>query len=160
MSSRIVTIQLNGVETEIIAKPLVTLQSVLRNQLGLMATKAGCNQGGCGSCTVLVDGQPMMSCLLPIADVDGQSITTLEGLSDGHTLHPVQQAFFDEYAAQCGYCTPGMILVGTALLEYNADPTREEIVDAICGNVCRCTGYRDIIDAIEAAAGQALEVRK
>jgi carbon-monoxide dehydrogenase small subunit len=152
MPSKIVTIKLNGVETEIIAKPLVTLQSVLRDQLGFTATKSGCNQGGCGSCTVLVNGQPMMSCLLPVADIDGQSVTTLEGLSDGHTLHPLQQAFFDKYAAQCGYCTPGMMMVSKALLDKNPHPTPQEIADAISGNICRCTGYKDILEAVAAAA--------
>ena len=154
MPSKIVTFELNGSEVEVIAKPLVTLQSVLRDQLGFTATKSGCNQGGCGSCTVLVNGQPMMSCLLPVADIEGQSVTTLEGVSDGHTLHPLQQAFFDKYAAQCGYCTPGMIMVSKALLENNPNPTRQEIADAICGNICRCTGYRDIFEAIEAASAQ------
>ena len=152
MASKIVTIKLNGVETEIMAKPLVTLQSVLRDQLGFTATKSGCNQGGCGSCTVLVNGQPMISCLLPVADIDGQSVTTLEGLSDGHTLHPLQQAFFDKYAAQCGYCTPGMIMVSKALLDKNPNPTAQEIADAICGNICRCTGYKDILEAVAVAA--------
>lgn len=156
MTSRIITFNLNGVETEVIAKSLVTLQTVLREQLGFTATKSGCNQGGCGSCTVLVNDQPMMSCLLPVADIDGQSITTLEGISDDdHSLHPLQEAFFEHYATQCGYCTPGMLLVSKALLDNNPHPTQEEIADAISGNVCRCTGYKNMIDAIEAVAEQS-----
>lgn len=152
MASRIVSFVLNGRETEIIARPMVTLQAVLREQLGYTATKSGCNQGGCGSCTVLIDGEPMVSCLLPVADVDGREVTTLEGLASKETLHPLQQAFFDHYAIQCGYCSPGMILVARGLLDHNPAPTRAEIADAIAGNVCRCTGYQAIIEAIEATA--------
>ena len=152
MASRIVSFVLNGRETEIIARPMVTLQSVLREQLGYTATKSGCNQGGCGSCTVLIDGEPMVSCLLPVADIDGREVVTLEGLASREALHPLQQAFFDHYAIQCGFCSPGMILVAKALLERNSAPTRAEIADAIAGNVCRCTGYQAIIEAIEATA--------
>lgn len=152
MASRIVSFVLNGRETEIMARPMVTLQSVLREQLGYTATKSGCNQGGCGSCTVLIDGEPMLSCLLPAADIDGREVVTLEGLTPREGLHPLQQAFFDHYAIQCGFCSPGMILVAKALLEQNPTPTRAEIADAIAGNVCRCTGYQAIIEAIEATA--------
>jgi len=152
MASRIVSFVLNGRETEIIARPMVTLQSVLREQLGYTATKSGCNQGGCGSCTVLIDGEPMLSCLLPVADVDGREVTTLEGLASREGLHPLQQAFFDHYAIQCGYCSPGMIMVAKALLDHNPSPTRAEITDAITGNICRCTGYQAIVEAIEATA--------
>jgi len=152
MASSIVSFVLNGRETEIIARPMVTLQSVLREQLGYTATKSGCNQGGCGSCTVLIDGEPMVSCLLPVADIDGREVTTLEGLASKETLHPLQQAFFDHYAIQCGYCSPGMIMVAKALLDHNPTPTRAEISDAIAGNVCRCTGYQAIVEAIEATA--------
>lgn len=153
MSSKIVSFTLNGREVEVIAKPLVTLQAVLRENLEYMATKTGCKQGGCGSCTVLVNGEPMLSCLLPVRDVEGEAITTLEGLTpeqDG--LHPVQEAFFENFAIQCGYCTPGMILISKALLDRNPRPSRAEIVDAISGNLCRCTGYKPIIAAIEDAA--------
>ncbi|NJN53919.1 MAG: (2Fe-2S)-binding protein [Anaerolineae bacterium] len=152
MASKIVSFTLNGRETEIIAKPLVTLQTVLRQQLNRTATKAGCNQGGCGSCTVLVDGEPMLSCLLPVADVDGRVITTLEGLGSKDNLHPLQQSFLEEYALQCGYCSPGMIITAKALLDHNPNPSRSEIADAISGNVCRCTGYLPILAAIENAA--------
>ena len=153
MASEIVSFMLNNREVVIVAKPLVTLQTVLREQLGYMATKSGCSQGGCGSCTVLVDGQPMVSCLLPVQDIEGREITTLEGLTKtAEELHPVQAAFYDNFAVQCGYCSPGMIIVSKALLDNNPHPTREEIADAIAGNVCRCTGYQSIFEAIEDAA--------
>jgi carbon-monoxide dehydrogenase small subunit len=153
MASEIVSFMLNNREVVIVASPLDTLQHVLRNQIGYMATKSGCSQGGCGSCTVLVDGQPLVSCLLPVKDVEGREVTTLEGLTrTAEELHPVQAAFFDNFAVQCGYCSPGMIMVSKALLERNPHPTRDEIADAIAGNVCRCTGYQSIFEAIEDAA--------
>jgi carbon-monoxide dehydrogenase small subunit len=152
MTSKLVSFKLNGRETEVIVKPLVSLQKVLREQLGLTATKAGCKQGGCGSCTVLVNGEPMMSCLLPVEDVEGQEITTLEGLTQNGNLHAIQEAFYENFAVQCGYCTPGMIMVAKALLDRNPRPGRTEIIDALTGNYCRCTGYEPIIQAIEHAA--------
>jgi carbon-monoxide dehydrogenase small subunit len=152
MTSKIVSFKLNGRETEVIVKPLASLQKVLREQLGLTATKAGCKQGGCGSCTVLVNGEPMMSCLLPVEDVEGQEITTLEGLTQSGDLHPIQETFYEDFAVQCGYCTPGMIMVAKALLDHNPRPSRAEIIDALTGNYCRCTGYEPIIQAIEHAA--------
>jgi carbon-monoxide dehydrogenase small subunit len=153
MAAEIVSFMLNEREMVVVATPLATLQTILRDQLGYTATKDGCSQGGCGSCTVLVDGQPMLSCLLPVKDIEGRTITTLEGLTKtADELHPVQAAFFDNFAVQCGYCSPGMIMVSKALLERNPHPTREEIADAIAGNVCRCTGYQSIFEAIEDAA--------
>ena len=152
MTSKIVNINLNGRDVEVMAKPLTTLQTVLREQLHYTATKAGCKQGGCGSCTVLVNGEPMASCLLPVEDVAGQQITTLEGLTPAEGLHPIQEAFFENYAIQCGYCSPGMIMVIKALLDRNPQPTREEIIEAIAGNLCRCTGYEPIIEAAQDAA--------
>ena len=153
MASEIVSFMLNNREVVIVAGPLDTLQHVLRDQIGYMATKSGCSQGGCGSCTVLVDGQPLVSCLLPVKDVEGREVTTLEGLTKTVAeLHPVQAAFFDNFAVQCGYCSPGMIMVSKALLERNPHPTRDEIADAISGNVCRCTGYQSIFEAVEDAA--------
>jgi carbon-monoxide dehydrogenase small subunit len=152
MASTIVTFELAGREVEVMVRPMTTLQSVLRNQLGLMATKDGCRQGGCGSCTVLVDGQPMMSCLLPVEDVAGRRVTTLESITPAEGLHPIQQAFLDAYASQCGYCTPGMVMVSSALLEANPAPSEDEIRQALIGNVCRCTGYRPIVEAIHGAA--------
>jgi carbon-monoxide dehydrogenase small subunit len=157
MPSRIVTFELGDREIEVMVKPMTTLQSVLRNQLGLTATKDGCRQGGCGSCTVLVDGEPMASCLLPVEDIAGRRVTTLEGITPADGLHPIQAAFFEGYAFQCGYCTPGMIMVSKALLDDNPSPTRDEIAAALDGNICRCTGYQPIIAAIEVAA-EALRV--
>jgi aerobic carbon-monoxide dehydrogenase small subunit len=145
--SEIFEFELNGRPTEIMAGPLATLGTVLREQLRLTATKAGCRQGGCGSCTVLVDGEPMLSCLLPVANVAGRSVTTLEGLDD-----PLQQVFHERFAVQCGYCAPGMLLTARALLDRNPAPSRDEIAEALAGNVCRCTGYHSIIDAIAEAA--------
>jgi carbon-monoxide dehydrogenase small subunit len=152
MASKIVSFTLNGRETEVIVKPLTTLQKLLREQLGFTATKAGCKQGGCGSCTVLVDGEPMMSCLLPVEDVEGQEVTTLEGLTQDGELDPIQESFYEKFAVQCGYCTPGMIIVSKALLDHNPQPSREEIIDALTGNYCRCTGYEPIMQAVEEAA--------
>jgi len=158
MTSRIVAFNLNGRDVEVIVKPLTTLQAVLREQLHYTATKAGCRQGGCGTCTVLVDGEPMLSCILPVEDIAGRRVVTLEGITPAEGLHPIQQAFFDHYAIQCGYCSPGMIMVIKALLDRNPNPTREEVMDAIAGNVCRCTGYEPIIQAAQ-AAGRQLSAR-
>ena len=152
MASKIVSFTLNGRETEVIVKPLTTLQKLLREQLGLTATKAGCKQGGCGSCTVLVNGEPMMSCLLPVEDVEGQEVITLEGLAQNGELHVIQEIFHEKFAVQCGFCTPGMILVAKALLDRNPSPGREEIIEALTGNYCRCTGYEPIIQAVAEAA--------
>jgi carbon-monoxide dehydrogenase small subunit len=152
MTSKIVSFELGGREVEVMVTPLTTLQSVLRNQLGATATKDGCRQGGCGSCTVLVDDEPMVSCLLPIEDVAGRRVTTLEALTPTTGVHPIQQAFLDAYAFQCGYCTPGMIVLSKALLDRNPSPTRNDIIAAFAGNVCRCTGYEPIITAVETAA--------
>lgn len=154
MASKIVSLTLNGREIEVMVKPMTTLQTLLREQLDYTATKSGCKQGGCGSCTVLVNGEPMTSCLLPVEDVAEQEVTTLEGITPEHGLHPIQEAFFEKFAIQCGYCSPGMIVVSKALLERNPHPSRQEIVEALTGNLCRCTGYESIIDAIETAAGR------
>jgi carbon-monoxide dehydrogenase small subunit len=153
MASTIVTFELGGREVEVMVRPMTTLQSVLRNQLGMTATKEGCRQGGCGSCMVLVDGEPMPSCLLPVEDVAGRRVTTLESLTPADGLHPIQQAFLEGNAFQCGYCTPGMIMLSKALLDHHPTPERDEIAQALTGNVCRCTGYQPIIDAIQTAAG-------
>jgi carbon-monoxide dehydrogenase small subunit len=152
MPSRVVSFTLNGQTIEVLVKPLATLQTVLREQLAYTGTKIGCRQGSCGSCTVLVNGQAMLSCLLPVEDVAGQEITTVEGLTPLEGLHPIQQAFLDNFATQCGYCTPGMILVTKALIEQNPKPSREQILEALTGNICRCTGYEPIIRAVQDAA--------
>ena len=148
MPAKIVSFTLNGRPTEVMVRPLVTLQTMLREQLGYTATKAGCRQGGCGSCTVLVNGEPMLSCLLPVEDIGDQEVMTLEGLAQDGELHPLQEAFFEKFAIQCGYCTPGMLMVSKALLDHNPQPSREVIVEALTGNYCRCTGYEPIIQAV------------
>ena len=155
MAAKVVTFRVGGRAVEVLVRPMTTLQTVLRYELGLTATKEGCRQGGCGSCTVLVDGEPILSCLLPVEEVEGREVTTLETISQPAALHPVQQAFLDGLAFQCGYCTPGMVMVSTALLDRNPAPTREEIRQALAGNVCRCTGYEPIIGAVERAAASS-----
>ena len=149
MPSEVFEFELNGRSTEVMAKPLVTLGQVLREQLQLKAAKAGCRQGGCGSCTVMVDGEPVLSCLLPVANVAGRSVSTVEGWEGAD---PLQQVFHERFAVQCGFCAPGMLMSARALLERNPSPSSTEIAEAIAGNVCRCTGYESIIDAIAEAA--------
>ena len=153
MASRLVTLTVNGEPAELIARPATTLLLALRDSLGLTGAKRGCAQGTCGSCTVLLDGAPVVSCLVPLATVDEAAVTTIEGVAaPGGALDDVQQAFVDGFAMQCGYCTPGMIMSAEALLDRNPDPTREEVEEAISGNVCRCTGYTPIVTAILDAA--------
>jgi aerobic-type carbon monoxide dehydrogenase small subunit (CoxS/CutS family) len=137
---------------EVLVAPHKTLLEVLREDLGLTGTKHGCELGECGTCTVLVDGAPVLSCLLLPADLDGRAVTTVEGMAEGASLHQLQQAFAELGAAQCGYCTPGILLTARALLTDNPSPTREEIREALAGNLCRCTGYTKILDAVELAA--------
>ena len=129
-----------------------TLLEVLREKLALTGTKHGCELGECGTCTVLVDGQPVLSCLALPLETEGRRITTIEGLSDGARLHPLQQAFAELGAAQCGYCTPGILLTAAALLRERPSPTRQEVKEALAGNLCRCTGYTKILAAVELAA--------
>ena len=152
MASKIATLTVNGKEVEAIIKPLMTLQELLRDSLDITSPKVGCQQGGCGSCTVLVDGEPVLSCLLPAENTIGHEVTTVEGLATAGELHPLQQAFYDVFSFQCGYCTSGMIMVAKALLDKNPHPSRDEIVEALAGNLCRCTGYDFIINAVEEAA--------
>lgn len=149
-----VSFKLNGRPVAAIARPVESLRDLLREKLQVHAVKAGCGQGGCGSCTVLLNGEPIVSCLTPAVVADGQEVTTLEGIGTPAKLHPLQEAFYDHFAAQCGYCTSGMITVAKALLDRNPRPAREEIVEALSGNVCRCTGYVPIIAAIQAAAAK------
>jgi carbon-monoxide dehydrogenase small subunit len=141
----------NGFGQEVESAPLTPLLHVLREELGVTSPKAGCQQGGCGACTVLVDGEPRRSCLTPVAAVDGARITTVEGLSSDGFLSPVQAAFIEGYASQCGFCTPGFVLATTALLERTPDATREDVLENLSGHVCRCTGYVKIVDAVLAA---------
>ena len=143
----------NGVEHEISSPPLTALLHVLREELEITSPKAGCQQGGCGTCTVLVDGQPRRSCLTAVAVVDGAAITTLEGLGEAEALSPVQAAFHNRYAAQCGFCTPGMIVAATALIERKGGAVeRDEVLEALGGHYCRCTGYVKIVEAVVAAS--------
>ena len=142
----------NGVEHEIRSDALTSLLRVLREELFVMSPKAGCEQGGCGACTVLIDGEPRRACLTPVAAIDGARVTTVEGLSDGVELAPIQQAFHDNYASQCGFCSPGMMLASTALLAHTPNASREQIIEALEGHLCRCTGYVKILDAVESVA--------
>jgi carbon-monoxide dehydrogenase small subunit len=152
-TKQIAVFTVNGSEHEAIVEPHMLLIDVLRDKLGLTGTKYACGTGDCGACTVLIDGKPSFSCLTLAVTALGKSILTIEGLADGAELHPIQQAFVDAGAVQCGFCTPGMILSTKALLDENPKPTRDEIKSALAGNLCRCTGYAKIIDAVEAAAG-------
>ena len=154
---RIVNLKVNGVGQTFLARPETTLLLALRDQLGLTGAKRGCAQGACGSCTVLLDGEPVVSCLVPAVTVDGADVATVEGLADGEKLSDVQQAFLDGFATQCGFCTPGMIMSAEALLDRNPNPTRDEVNEAISGNVCRCTGYEPIVSAILDAAERRRE---
>ncbi len=154
MDTLTVSFTLNGRRVAAICEPLQSLREVLREELHQTAVKAGCGQGGCGSCTVLLNGEPILSCCTPAVVAEGQEITTLEGIGTPAKLHPLQQAFYDNFAAQCGYCSPGMIVVSKALLDQNPHPTKEQIVEALSGNVCRCTGYAPIIAAVQQAAAQ------
>jgi carbon-monoxide dehydrogenase small subunit len=149
-------ITVNRREYEITAEPWRTLLEVLRDELGLTGTKEGCGTGSCGSCTVLMDGKAVNSCLMYIAEAEGKDITTIEGLSREGILHPLQQAFMDQGAVQCGFCTPGMILMAKALLDANPRPSEAQIREAIAGNLCRCTGYDKIVRAIMSVA-QAMD---
>lgn len=147
-----ISLQLNGVGREIDAPPLRRLLDVLREDLALTGSKEGCGEGECGACSVLLDGEIVNSCLIPVCQVDGSTLTTVEGISAQGALSPLQEAFLEYGAAQCGICTPGMLLAARALLDHKPSPTREEIKEAIAGNLCRCTGYVKIIDAIESHA--------
>jgi aerobic-type carbon monoxide dehydrogenase small subunit (CoxS/CutS family) len=146
------TLAVNGERHEILASVHKTLLEVLREDLGLTGTKHGCELGECGTCTVLVDGEPVLSCLALPIELEGRPITTVEGMAEGSTLHPLQQAFAELGAAQCGYCTPGILLTAQALLAEVPTPTRDQIREALAGNLCRCTGYTKILDAVELAA--------
>ena len=152
MPSSVIELEVNGEPQEFLAAPGTTLLSALRENLGLTAAKRGCAQGTCGTCTCHLDGVAVMSCLVPIETVNGSSVTTLEGTTPPEGLSKLQQAFLDGFATQCGFCTSGMIMAAEALLASNPNPTREDVVTAISGNVCRCTGYESIINAILKAA--------
>jgi aerobic-type carbon monoxide dehydrogenase small subunit (CoxS/CutS family) len=152
------TLRVNGEDVQVAFWPHRTLLEVLREDANLPGTKHGCELGECGACAVLVDGQPVLSCLqLALECVQGQEITTVEGLAKDDRLHPLQEAFADLGGSQCGYCTPGFLVTAKALLEENPRPTRDEIKDALSGNLCRCTGYLQIFEAVEHAAKKMAE---
>ena len=143
---------MNGINYKVAVEPQRTLVEVLRETLGLTGTKKSCSEGECGACTVLMDGKPATSCLVLALDAQGKEITTIEGLSEGEKLHPIQEAFLKHGAIQCGFCTPGMVMSAKAFLDENPKPTATEVRKAISGNLCRCTGYQQIVDAILAAS--------
>ena len=145
---------LNGESAEVAFAPHKTLLEVLREDLNLMGTKHGCELGECGTCAVLVNGRAILSCLMLGLDAEGQEVKTIEGMADGAVLHPLQQTFADLGAAQCGYCSPGFLLVAEELLKKNANPSRDTIKEALSGNLCRCTGYIKIYEAVELAAAR------
>jgi carbon-monoxide dehydrogenase small subunit len=151
--SRLVKLRINGEERELQLEPFRSLLDVLRNEAGLTGTKKGCDVGDCGACTILVDGKPLNSCLMLGVEAEGRDIVTIEGIQPApDRLHPLQTAFMKLGGAQCGFCTPGMIVMAKALLDENPDPTEDEIRFGIAGNICRCTGYTKIVQAIQAAA--------
>ena len=147
-----IVLRVNGINYEVAIEPQRTLVEVLRDTLGLTGTKKSCSEGECGACTVLMDGKPATSCLILALDAQGKEITTIEGLSEGEKLHPIQEAFLKHGAIQCGFCTPGMVMSAKALLGENPKPTATEVRKAISGNLCRCTGYQQIVDSILAAS--------
>ena len=150
----VIALDVNGERRELLLPVHKTLLEVLREDMQLTGTKHGCELGECGTCTVLVGGKPELSCLLLPIQLEGRAITTVEGMAVGSQLHPLQQAFAELGAAQCGYCTPGILLASKSLLESNGKPTRDEIREALAGNLCRCTGYTKILEAVELAAGR------
>jgi carbon-monoxide dehydrogenase small subunit len=150
----VVRLHLNGAEVELLLPVHKTLLEVLREDLALTGTKHGCELGECGTCTVLVDGAPQLSCLVLPLQVEGRAITTIEGMAEGALDHPLQTAFTELAAAQCGYCTPGILLAAKSLLDATPRPTRKAIQEALAGNLCRCTGYAKIIEAVELAAAR------
>ncbi|PAB59735.1 (2Fe-2S)-binding protein [Anaeromicrobium sediminis] len=147
-----IEVNINGEDYRLEVEDDLRLIDLLRDKLHLTGTKEGCGEGECGACTVILDGKSVNSCLLLVAQVHGKRITTIEGLGDENNLHPIQRAFLEQGAVQCGYCIPGMVLSAKAFLDTNSTPKREEIREAISGNLCRCTGYEKIIDSIERAS--------
>jgi len=149
---KLITLTINGIIHEVGVEPRWTLAELLREDLRLTGTKIGCSIGDCGACTVLLDGEPVFSCLVLAIEADGRDVLTIEGVADNGRLHPLQQAFVDVGAIQCGYCTPGMVLNALALLRRNPDPCEAEIRRELSGNLCRCTGYQKIVEAVREAA--------
>lgn len=149
-----ITLNVNGDEYVLGVKSYHTLLQVLRNQLGITSPKPGCENGECGACTILMDGEPVNSCLVLAVEADGRELETVEGLSKEGDLHPLQKAFIDHNAVQCGFCTPGMLMSAKGLLDHNQNPSEQEVREALAGNLCRCTGYVRIIDAVLDASRQ------
>jgi carbon-monoxide dehydrogenase small subunit len=152
-----VSVTVNGRRYERPAEPRLLLSDFLRHDLGLTGTHVGCEHGVCGACTILVDGEPVRSCLMLAVQADGRELTTVEGLAQGNELHPLQQAFWEAHGLQCGFCTPGFLMTLVPFLEENPDPSEDEIRHAISGNLCRCTGYQHIVDAVKLASQRSLE---
>jgi len=152
---KLITLTINKRSYELAVAPNKTLAQVLREELNLPGTKIGCGIGDCGACTVILDGRTVNSCLVLAVQANGSEITTIEGVAEGQNLHPVQQAFVDHGAIQCGFCTPGMVLSAKNLLDRNPRPTESQIREALSGNLCRCTGYQKIVEAVRAASGAA-----
>jgi len=155
--SQLISLCVNGEWREVAVKPRHTLVEAIRDMIGLTGTKASCESGICGACTVLIDGRPMLSCITLAIECDGKQIRTVEGLAEGGKLSAIQEAFLDQGAVQCGFCTPGMLMSATALLERNPKPNRHDINKALEGNLCRCTGYNSIVDAVLQASGQGVK---
>ncbi len=154
MTKQHITVTVNGEAREADVEPRLLLVHLLREVFGLTGTHVGCDTSNCGACTVQVDGQSMKSCTMLAVQADGREVRTIEGMADGTTLHPLQQAFHEQHGLQCGFCTPGMIMQADWLLRQNPEPTDEQIREGISGNLCRCTGYVNIVKAIQQAAGQ------
>jgi aerobic carbon-monoxide dehydrogenase small subunit len=150
-----INLNVNGDTYELLVAPNLTLLEVLREKIGLMGTKRGCDLGACGACTVLVDGEAYLSCIMLAVDAVGKNITTIEGLSHEGELHPLQRSFIDNGGLQCGFCTPGMILTAKAVLDEDPSPTEERLKKKLAGNLCRCTGYKKVLDSVMDVAGQS-----
>ena len=148
---KVIRLKVNRGEYEVYVEPWRTLAEVLREELGLTGVKVGCEEGNCGTCTVLIDGKAVKSCLILVPQAQGREIVTIEGLGEGGELHPLQEAFIEHFAVQCGYCTPGMILAAKALLDEKPEATEEDVREGLHGNLCRCTGYVKIVEAVLAA---------
>lgn len=155
--AQVVTIEVNGESHEVSVRPRHTLVEVLRDKIGLTGTKDGCEQGVCGACTVLLEGRPALACLTLAVECDGRAVRTVEGLAPNGQLNAIQQAFLDQGAVQCGFCTPGMLMSAASLLERNPEPSLAEIKKALEGNLCRCTGYNAIVAAVRQASGQGVK---
>lgn len=160
MRKKKIKLKVNGTTHELYVEPKELLLNVIREKLGITGTKYGCGIGECGACTVLLNGQPVLACLILAIVAEGKEIVTIEGISDGKTLHPVQQAFLEHAAIQCGFCTPAMVMMGKSLLDENPDAGEKEIKEYIRGNICRCTGYVNIIKAIKSLSKSAEEERE